>query len=179
MNKLREAFIDELKDLYDAENQLLKALPKMAKAAENEELRTAFTNHEEETREQINRLEQVFEAFEETPKRKKCKGMAGLIEEAEDLIKEDAGDAALIGAAQKAEHYEIASYGTLAAWATALEVEEAVSLLEETLEEEEETDEKLTSIAESVVNQEESDEEEEEAEKPRRSGKAPATSTRK
>ena len=162
MSTLRETFIDELKDLYDAENQLLKALPKLAAAAENEELMTAFTDHAGQTREQIKRLEKVFEAFGETPMRKKCKGMAGLIAEAEDLIKEEEGDAALIAAAQKAEHYEISAYGTLIAWARALEEEDAASLLKETLAEETETDERLTSIAESVVNDEESETEEEE-----------------
>jgi ferritin-like metal-binding protein YciE len=164
MSKLREAFIDELKDLYDAEKQLLKALPKMAKAAENEELRAAFEEHEEQTQEQIERLERVFEAFDETPKGKKCKGMAGLIEEAEDLIEEEEGDAALIAAAQKAEHYEISAYGTLAAWAAVLGESEAVELLEETRDEESDTDERLTSIAETVVNEMESEEEGEEDE---------------
>ena len=164
MSTLRETFIDELKDLYDAENQLLKALPRMAEAAENEELKTAFTDHVGQTREQITRLEKVFQAFGEASMRKKCKGMAGLIAEAEDLIKEEEGDAALISAAQKAEHYEISAYGTLAAWARALEEEDAASLLKETLTEETETDERLTSIAESVVNEEESETEEEEEE---------------
>jgi ferritin-like metal-binding protein YciE len=174
MSKLREAFIDELKDLYDAEKQLLKALPKMAKAAENEQLQAAFEEHRSQTEEQISRLERVFAVFDETPKGKKCKGMAGLIEEAADLIEEEEGDAALIGAAQKAEHYEIAAYGTLAAWAKALNEDEAVELLEETLGEEAETDEKLSSIAENVVNEQEEsegqeeDEEEEERQTSRR-----------
>lgn len=169
MSKLREAFIDELKDLYDAEKQLLKALPRMAKAAENEELRAAFEEHESQTEEQIARLEKVFEVFGEEPKGKKCKGMAGLIEEAKELIEEEEGDAALIAAAQKAEHYEISAYGTLAAWAGVLGEGDAVELLEETRDEETETDEKLTGIAETVVNEMESseageeDEEEEEA----------------
>jgi ferritin-like metal-binding protein YciE len=174
MSTLRKVFIDELKDLYDAENQLLKALPKMAEAAENGELKTAFTDHEAQTEEQIKRLEKVFEAFGETAKRKKCKGMAGLLAEAEDLIKEEEGDAALIAAAQKAEHYEISAYGSLAAWATALEEEDAASLLKETLTEEAETDEKLTEIAESVVNDEESEDDEEE-EEPQVNRKAPIT----
>ena len=162
MSTLRQSFINELEDLYDAENQLLKALPKMAEAAENDELKAAFRDHEGQTREQIKRLGKVFEVFGETPKRKKCKGMAGLIAEGEDLIQEEEGDAALIGAAQKAEHYEISAYGTLAAWATALQEQNAVSLLQETLAEETETDEKLTSIAESVVNEEEIEGEESE-----------------
>ena len=164
MSKLREAFIDELKDLYDAEKQLLKALPKMAEAAENEELRAAFEQHESETEEQISRLEQVFEIFGETPKGKKCKGMAGLIEEAKELIEEEEGDAALIAAAQKAEHYEISAYGTLAAWAQALEEDDAVELLEQTRDEESETDEKLTMLAETIINDQESEEEEEDEE---------------
>lgn len=159
MSALRETFIEELKDLYDAEKQLLKALPKMAKAAENEELKAAFEAHMEETENQIERLDQVFEAFGETPKGKKCKGMQGLIEEAQDLIKEDEGDAALICAAQKAEHYEIAAYGSLRAWAELLEETEAADLLQETLDEEKATDEKLTEIAETAANPEEEAEE--------------------
>jgi ferritin-like metal-binding protein YciE len=164
MSTLRESFIEELRDLYDAEKQLLKALPKMSKAAKNEELQAAFDEHESLTEEHVQRLEQVFEAFEEEPKGKKCKGMQGLIEEAQDLIEEEEGDAALIAAAQKAEHYEIAAYGTLVAWANALEEDDAVELLEQTLDEEKDTDERLTEIAESVVNEEESDEEEEDEE---------------
>lgn len=159
MSKLREAFVDELKDLYDAEKQLLKALPQMAQAAENEELRTSFEHHETETQEQISRLDQVFALFDEEPAGKKCKGMAGLIEEAKDLIKEEEGDAALVAAAQKAEHYEISAYGTLAAWATALGETEAVGLLEQTLEEETMTDEKLTALAETIINEQESSQE--------------------
>lgn len=160
MSVLREAFVDELKDLFDAEKQLLKALPKMAEAAENDQLRAAFQMHEEETRQQAARLGRVFEAFDEQPKGKHCKGMEGLIEEAEELIEEEEGDAALIAAAQKAEHYEISAYGTLAAWAVALGQGDAAQTLNETLEEEKETDRKLTSIAQSVVNSMESQKEE-------------------
>jgi ferritin-like metal-binding protein YciE len=160
MSVLREAFIDELKDLLDAERQLLKALPKMAQAAENEQLRAAFEQHEEETRQHVARLGQVFEAFDEEAMGKHCKGMEGLIEEAKELIEEEEGDAALIAAAQKAEHYEIAAYGTLAAWAVALGQEEAAQTLNETLMEEKETDKKLTSIAQSVVNSMESQKDE-------------------
>lgn len=156
MSVLREAFVDELKDLLDAERQLLKALPKMVRAAENEQLRMAFAEHEEQTRRQIFRLGAVFEAFEEEAKGKRCKGMEGLIKEAEDLIEEEEGDAALIAAAQKAEHYEIAAYGTLAAWAVALGQESAAQVLNETLAEEKETDKRLTMIAQSVVNSMES-----------------------
>lgn len=152
MSALREAFLDELKDLLDAELQLLKALPKMAKAAQNEGLRVAFQEHQGQTADQIKRLGQVFGAFEEPMRGKKCKGMKGLIEEAQDLIEEDEGDAALIAAAQKAEHYEIAAYGTLMSWAVALGHEEVVQILRETLEEEKTTDKKLTVIAQTVVN---------------------------
>lgn len=161
MSNLRETFIDELRDLYDAEKQLLAALPKMMKAAESEELKAAFDEHAGQTEEHVSRLEQVFAAFEEKPRGKKCKAMQGLIEEAKELIKEEEGDAALICAAQKNEHYEIASYGSLAAWARLLGEDEAVELLEETLNEEKETDEKLTEIAESTVNAEEESEGEE------------------
>ena len=171
MSVLRDAFIDELKDLLDAERQLLKALPKMARAAENQQLRMAFTEHEEQTRKQIFRLGQVFEAFEEDAQGKRCKGMEGLIEEAEELIEEEEGDAALIAAAQKAEHYEIAAYGTLAAWAVGLGHDDAAQILKETLDEEKETDHKLTTIAQTVVNSMESQkdsEEEEEEERPAR-----------
>jgi len=162
---LRETFVEELKDLYDAEKQLLKALPKMAKAAQHEELKAAFETHLEETQNHIQRLEEVFEAFGETAKGKKCKAMQGLVEEGQDLIDEEEGDAALICAAQKIEHYEIASYGSLRTWAEMLEEDEAVDLLQETLDEEKATDEKLTEIAESAANPEEAEGEEgEEAE---------------
>ncbi len=162
MANLKETFVDELRDLFDAEKQLLKALPKLAKAAENEELKAAFEAHIDQTEEQITRLEKTFELFETAPRGKKCKGMQGLIEEGAEMIEEEAGDAALICAAQKAEHYEIAAYGSLIAWATQLGIDEAVELLEESLDEEKETDQKLTEIAESVVNAEEASEEEEE-----------------
>ncbi len=160
MSELRETFVEELQDLYDAEKQLLKALPKMAKAARHEELRAAFEAHLEETQEHVRRLEKVFKALDEPVKAKKCKAMQGLVEEGDDLIKEKEGDAALICAAQKAEHYEIASYGSLKAWAKLLGEEAASGLLEETLEEEKAADEKLTDIAQSAVNAEENEEEE-------------------
>jgi len=162
MSALRETFLNELADLYDAEKQLLKALPKMAKAASEEELKEAFESHLEETQKHVERLEQVFDIFEEPAKGKKCKAMQGLVAEGEELIKEDEGDAALICAAQKVEHYEIASYGSLCAWARILEEEQAAELLEETLDEEKAADEKLTGIAETAVNQEESEETQEE-----------------
>lgn len=177
MSTLQESFVDELRDLYDAENQLLKALPKMAKAAESDELRTAFAEHREQTEEHVARLEKVFGIFDETVRAKKCKAMQGLVEEAKDLIDEEEGDAALIAAAQKSEHYEISSYGSLAAWAKALGKKDAVKLLTQTLAEEKETDEKLTDLAESIINARESQDEEGE-EKRQSRGKKPAASKR-
>lgn len=171
MANLKETFLDELKDLYDAEQQLVKGLPKMAKAAENEELKAAFEEHLAETEAQVERLERVFEAIDEKPARKTCKAMKGLLEEAKELIEEDAGDAALIAGAQKVEHYEIASYGSLASWARLMQNDEAAELLEETLDEEKSTDERLTEIAESAVNVEENEEEEEESEEPKSSAR--------
>jgi ferritin-like metal-binding protein YciE len=154
---LHEMLVDEIKDLYHAEKQLTKALPKMAKAATHEDLREAFEMHLEETQEQISRLEEVFEALGEKVKAKPCAGMAGIIEEGQDTMKEDADgavmDAALIAAAQRAEHYEIGAYGTCAEWARLLGLDEVVALLEQTLEEEKATDKKLTMLAESEINQ--------------------------
>lgn len=151
---LKELYIDELKDVYNAETQLVKALPKMAKASSSDELRAGFEEHLEQTREQVTRLEQIFEALEESPKGKKCAGMEGLVEEGSDIMQEDfedaVRDAALIGAAQRVEHYEIAAYGTLIAFAETLGESEHVSLLESTLAEEKETDEKLTELAQQV-----------------------------
>ena len=172
MGNLRETFLDELRDLFDAEKQLLKALPKLAKAAENEDLKAAFERHIEETEGQIERLEKVFQEFDEEPRGKRCKGMEGLIEEGSEMIKEEAGDAALICAAQKAEHYEIATYGSLSAWAKLLGEEKSVELLEQNLEEEKATDEKLTELAESVVNVEQESESEEDEPAAKRSTKA-------
>lgn len=157
MSTLRETLLHELADVYDAEKQITKALPKMAKAAEHDDLREAFEMHLEETEHQIERLDEVFESLGEKPKGTKCKAMQGLIAEGEDLIKEDQGDAALICAAQKIEHYEIATYGSLVSWARLLEEEEAADLLEEILDEEKATDEKLTETAESAINVEESE----------------------
>ena len=162
MNSLRETFLEELADLYDAEKQLVKALPKMAKAAEHDDLRSGFEEHLEQTEEHVNRLEQVFEKMGSKAKSKRCKGMMGLIEEGQERIKEKAGDAALICAAQKVEHYEIAAYGSLKSWAKLLEEEDVADLLEETLDEEKETDHKLTDAAESLINVEESEGEDEE-----------------
>ena len=171
ITSLRDLWIDELKDLMNAENQILKALPKMAKAAKNEELRSAFEEHLEQTRGHVERLEQIFESIEETARGKKCKGMEGVIAEGKEMLEldlpEPVGDAALIGAAQRVEHYEIAAYGTARTHAEILSESDAVTLLEQTLEEEKETDERLTSIAESVnpeaaegEDEEETDEEE-------------------
>ena len=163
MNSLRETFLEELADLYDAEKQLVKALPKMAKAAQHEDLRTGFEEHLEQTEEHVNRLEEVFEKMGAKAKSKKCHGMMGLVEEGEERIKENAGDAALICAAQKVEHYEIAAYGSLKSWAKLLDEEEVADLLEETLDEEKETDERLTEAAETLINVEESQEGEEDS----------------
>ncbi|HKQ37517.1 MAG TPA: ferritin-like domain-containing protein [Verrucomicrobiae bacterium] len=149
-------FLDELADIYNAEQQLTKALPKMAKATRNQELRQGFETHLQETEGQIARLEQVVETLGESLKRKTCKAMKGLIEEGSEMMQEKKGspaiDAALIAAAQKVEHYEIASYGTLCAWAKLMGHNEAMELLHETLEEERATDEKLTQLAENLAN---------------------------
>ena len=152
---LKELYIDELKDIYNAESQLVKALPKMAKAASSQELRTGFEEHLEQTKGHVQRLDKIFEMLDESPKGKnKCKGMEGLVEEGSELMEEDLEDAlldaALIGAAQRVEHYEIAAYGTVRAFAEELGESEHVSLLEETLEEEKETDEKLTDLAKQI-----------------------------
>jgi ferritin-like metal-binding protein YciE len=148
---LKELYIDELKDLYNAENQLVKALPKLARAAASDELRQGFEEHLEQTKGHVQRLEQIFEMLDESPKGKKCKGMEGLIEEGSEVMEEDYEgdllDAALIGAAQRVEHYEIAGYGTVRSMAETLGETDHVSLLEKTLEEEKETDEKLTHLA--------------------------------
>jgi ferritin-like metal-binding protein YciE len=154
---LHDAFLDELKDCYDAEKQLTKALPKLAKAATSAALRDAFESHLEETRGHIERLEQVFELLGEKAKGKHCDGIAGIIEEGSSTMSEDFDDATmdacLIASGQRAEHYEMAAYGTLMAWAKAMGHDEVVGLLEETLEEEKAADEKLTSLAEGGINQ--------------------------
>ena len=147
---LKELYIDELKDLYSAENQLVKALPKMAKAATSPDLRAGFEEHLEQTKGHVQRLETIFEQLGQSPKGKKCKGMEGLIKEGSEAIEEYEGDlldAALIGAAQRVEHYEMAGYGTVSAFAEELGESEHVTLLNETLEEEKETDEKLSGLA--------------------------------
>jgi ferritin-like metal-binding protein YciE len=150
---LKDLYIDELKDLYSAENQLVKALPKMAKAATSPDLRAGFEEHLEQTKGHVQRLETIFQQLGESPKGKKCKGMEGLIEEGSEAIEEYDGellDAALIGAAQRVEHYEMAGYGTVSAFAKVLGESEHVTLLDETLEEEKETDEKLTDLASDI-----------------------------
>jgi ferritin-like metal-binding protein YciE len=156
-NDLHELFLEELADIYNAEQQITKALPKMAKAAESEELRQAFEEHLHQTEEQISRLDQVFESLGESMKRKTCKGMQGLLEEGNEVMQEQKGsaaiDAALIAAAQKVEHYEIATYGTLCAWAEQMGHDEALDLLKQSIDEEETTDERLTELAESLANQ--------------------------
>jgi ferritin-like metal-binding protein YciE len=154
---LQELYVEELKDLYNAENQLVKALPKLAKAAASEELRDGFEVHLEQTKEHVARLEQIFEMLDESPKGKKCAGMEGLVEEGSEVLKEDLEgavlDAALIGAAQRVEHYEIAAYGTVIAFAETLGENDHVSLLEATLSEEKETDEKLTELSKQINQQ--------------------------
>ena len=151
MENLDELFEHELRDTLDAERQLLKALPKLAKAATSEDLQAAFEEHASVTEEHVGRLETIFKRLDKAARGKHCPGMEGLIAEGDELMKEEEPgaplDAALIGAAQKAEHYEIAAYGTLSAYAKLLGNDEAVELLEATLAEEKETDEKLTAIA--------------------------------
>jgi len=155
---MEDLFLDEIRDLYDAEKQLTKALPKMAKAASSEELRTALENHLEETENQVERLEQIFEMLEQKGTGKKCAAMAGLIKEGDEVAKstEDTAvrDAGLIAAAQKVEHYEISGYGSARTHAQLLGHQEVVSLLEETLKEEKQADRILNDLAESSVNEE-------------------------
>lgn len=154
-SQLVELYVDELKDLYSAENQLLKAIPKMAKAATSPDLRAGFEKHLEQTKGHVGRLEEIFQALGESPKGKTCKGMQGLIAEGGEMIQEKSGekealDAGLISAAQRVEHYEIAGYGCVAAYADLLGEDEAASLLRATLDEEKTTDEKLTELARKI-----------------------------
>jgi ferritin-like metal-binding protein YciE len=159
---LHDAFIDELRDSYDSEKQLTKALPKLAKAASNPKLRQAFEAHLKETQGQIGRLEQVFASLDEPVRGKHCDGIAGIIEEGKSIMDEDFDettmDACLIAAGQRAEHYEIAAYGTLVAWAQAMGHGEAAKLLQQTLDEEKAADKKLSALAESGINQGAADE---------------------
>lgn len=156
MSTLHDAFIDELRDTYDAEKQLTKALPKLAKAASNPQLREAFETHLEETQGHVERLEQVFTSLDEKARGKHCDGIAGIIEEGKSIMEEDFDDttmdACLIGAGQRAEHYEMAAYGTLVAWAQAMGHAEAAKLLQQTLDEEKKADKKLSSLAEGGIN---------------------------
>jgi ferritin-like metal-binding protein YciE len=153
-NALMELFVDELKDLYDAESRLVKTLPKVAKAATSEKLRSAVEEHWEQTKGHVDRLKEIFDNLGEKPSGKKCAGMMGILKEGEELMDEDyegeVMDAALISAAQRVEHYEIAAYGCVRTWADLLGENEASSLLDKTLEEEKETDEKLTQLAEEI-----------------------------
>jgi len=153
-NSLQELYVEQLRDLYNAENQLVKALPKMAKAAQSDALREGFEQHLEQTKGHVERLEQIFSAMDESPKGRKCAGMEGLVEEGEEVIKDqsDSGalDSGLIASAQRVEHYEIAGYGTVRTFAELLGEEEAVNLLQQTLDEEKETDEQLTELAKEV-----------------------------
>lgn len=166
METLKDLFIEELKDLYHAEKQITKALPQMAKKANSEQLRKAFESHLKETENQISRLEKVFKELDMTPRAKKCEGMEGIIQEGktmmQELEKSDTLDAALIAAAQKVEHYEIASYGTVRAYAQQLNYKNAASMLQETLEEESAANEKLNNLALNQINAEAVDESEEE-----------------
>jgi ferritin-like metal-binding protein YciE len=156
IDSLRKLFVDELKDLYSAEKQLVQALPKMAKKASNEQLRRAFEEHLRVTEGQVERLERVFQVLDKPARAKKCKAMEGLIEEGKEMMGEDMDpevmDAALISIAQKVEHYEIASYGTVRTWAELMGESEAAKLLQQTLDEEGEADKKLTQLAETSIN---------------------------
>ena len=187
---LRKLFIDELRDAYHAEKQLITALPKMAKAATAANLRSAIENHLEETEEHVHRLEQAFDLIGEPVKGKACAGMAGIIEEGSEVIRdEDKGaalDAAIIASGQRAEHYEMAAYGTLVAWARAMGHDDAADLLQETLDEEKAADEKLNTLAEGGINEQAAEsahpsEDEEEEEEPVGAGssKRPSSSSRR
>lgn len=156
LEHLMDLYVDELKDVYNAEKQILRALPKMAKKASHPELRQAFENHQAMTEEQVKRLETIFDDMKLPRRGKKCVGMEGLIEEGQEMMEEDADpdvlDAAMISAAQRVEHYEIAAYGTLRTYARQLGLQEHAKLLQKTLDEEGETDKLLTRIAEARVN---------------------------
>jgi ferritin-like metal-binding protein YciE len=156
MQSLQDLYVDQLRDLYNAENQLVKALPKLAKASTNEELQSAFENHLEETRGHVERLEQIFQEMGEKPSGKTCKAMKGLVEEGVEMIDEDAEppimDAGLIAAAQRVEHYEIAGYGVVRNFAKLLGKQDAARLLQQTLDEEGAADKTLTKLADGVIN---------------------------
>ena len=156
LESLETLYVEELRDIYNAENQLLKALPKMAKAAASPELKQAFEDHLEQTEEHVERLDEIFEKLDKKPTGKTCQAMKGLVEEGAEIMEHEGEDfvidAGLIAAAQKVEHYEIASYGTVRAWADMLGEEDAAELLQQTLDEEGETDKRLTELAEEIVN---------------------------
>lgn len=181
LDSVHELLVEELKDLYSAENQLLKALPKMAKAAKHEELKAAFTEHLEVTRGQVARLEEIFQELGESPRGKKCKAMEGLVEEGSEIISEKGEayvkDAALIAAAQRVEHYEMAGYGCVRTFANLLGLTDIAEKLQETLNEEGEADHALTALAESIINvdaETADDEEDDEEESPPRTAKPSA-----
>jgi ferritin-like metal-binding protein YciE len=177
-NTLKELYIDELRDIYDAENQLTKALPKLAKHSTSEELRAGFEEHLEQTKGHVARLEKIFTELDEKPTGKKCKGMQGLVAEGEEMIEEDelegeTLDAGLISAAQRVEHYEIAAYGCVRTYAELLGEDDAAQLLDQTLEEEKETDQKLTKLAEKInVEAEEQGSGQQDSGQPKPKGKA-------
>ncbi len=158
LESLKDLYMEQLKDLYSAETQLVDALPKMADACNSPELKNAFREHLNQTRQHVTRLEQIFKKLDESPKGETCEGMKGLLKEGEAMMKmkgePEVIDAGLIAAAQRVEHYEIAGYGTVRTYAELIGDQDAVRLLERTLQEEEEADEKLTEIAESHINQE-------------------------
>jgi ferritin-like metal-binding protein YciE len=168
LESLKDLFVHELKDLYNAESQLVKALPRMVRAANADDLKEALEHHLEQTREHATRLEQVLSDFGTAGRGVKCEGMAAIIEEGKKLMESDAAedtmDAGLIGAAQKAEHYEIAGYGTARTWARTLGLHDAAQILQQTLEEEAEANEKLTQIAEASINVAAAEDEQEEEE---------------
>jgi ferritin-like metal-binding protein YciE len=169
METLQELYVEQLRDIYDAETQLIKALPKMAKKATHEELKAAFEQHLEQTQEQISRLDRIFEELGEKAKGHKCEAMKGLLEEGKQMMEEDADDdvmdAGLICAAQKVEHYEIATYGCLRTYAEMMGFDDQADLLQETLDEEKDTDDNLTELAVTCINLDaEGDDEEEESE---------------
>jgi ferritin-like metal-binding protein YciE len=157
IDTLQDLYLEELRDIYNAEQQIMKALPLMAEGATNPELRAAFEDHLRVTREQVRRLDSIFNELDQKPTGKKCKGMEGLIEEGREMLEEDGDpdvkDAALIAAAQKVEHYEIATYGTVRNYARQLGLTSQVDLLQRTLDEEGETDKRLTSLADSGINE--------------------------
>ncbi len=182
METLNELFVETLKDVYFAENAILKALPKMASKASSTELKEAFMEHVEETKGHVQRLDKIFKLLGKKSEGKECPALKGLVQETEELISEAKNgavlDAGLIGCAQAVEHYEMARYGTLCAWAEQLEMDEAVELLEETLDEEKAADEKLTELAVGGVNEgaeseadKDDDEDEDQDEKPRKAGR--------